>query len=73
MKWPGRFCHVRRAVWSLQNCSGLLAAMQTARVTWQKRPGRQRLKNARLTGLLLHIFFFISLIKFIKLQDLTYR
>ena len=23
---------------------------QTARVTWQKRPGRQRLKNARLTG-----------------------
>ena len=26
---------------------------QTARVTWQKRPGRQRLKNARLTGPLL--------------------
>ena len=23
---------------------------QTARVTWQKRPGRHRLKNARLTG-----------------------
>ena len=23
---------------------------QTARVTWQKRPGRQGLKNARLTG-----------------------
>ena len=23
---------------------------QTARVTWQKRPGRQELKNARLTG-----------------------
>ena len=23
---------------------------QTARVTWQKRPGRQRLKSARLTG-----------------------
>ena len=27
-----------------------LISGRTARVTWQKRPGRQRLKNARLTG-----------------------